>query len=570
MPIDERMVKWDDEPTAPGLPAINPKMVKWDDAKPQPSMLGGLQQGAGNLLAGAVRGAGSIGATLLAPYDMAVDAFAGKGVSLNGNRQRRSDMDAALQSLGAEPDSWMYKGGKLGGEIAGTLGVGGGLANAAARIPGMAAAAPNLLNAIRTSGMTAGTTPGAANMATRIGGGALTGGLSAGAVNPEDAGIGAVAGGAFPVVAKVAGEAGGLLGRAMGPADINPVKLQTARDSMNAGYVIPPSMVQPSFGNRLMETLSGKYETAQLAATKNQAVTEGLVRQGLGLPADAPLTFDAMRLYRSAQHSAGYEPLRNVGSIPAGAQFGQALDDITRQYTGKGTIPAVQKTEISALVNAHRSNGFDTGDAVDAIRILRENASDAFTKGDGALGKANKAIANAYEGAIDNALQTTGQADLLSAYREARQNIAKSATVEKAIREGSGTLDARILARELQKGKPLTGDIQTAAQFANVFDKAAQPPHLIGSPGVNNLKAGLATLSAGAGGAALGPAGIALGAVNYLVPPIARARMFSDSAQRGLLSQQGQGGGLLGSAIDQSLPSMFRINGLLASDLNGL
>lgn len=541
----------------------------WNDYAPvEKSTLESIKQGAGNLLAGAVRGAGSIGATVLAPYDMAKDALAGKGFSLESNRQRRADMDGGLKELGAEPDSWMYKGGKLGTEIAGTLGVGGGIANVAARVPGVAGATPNLLNAIRTSGMTAGATPGAANMATRIGGGAITGGVSAGMVNPEDTGIGALAGGAFPVATKLAGEAGGAIGRAFGPAPINPVKLQTARDAMNAGYVIPPSMVQPSFGNRMMETLSGKHETAQLAATKNQGVTEGLVRKGLGLPGDAPLTFDSMRAYRGAQHAAGYEPLRNVGSIPAGQPFNDALDAITKQYTGKGTIPAIEKIDISKLVNAHRSNGFDSGDAVDAIRILRENASEAFTKGDNAMGKASKAIANAYEGAIDDALKSSGQTDLLAAYREARQNIAKSATVEKAIREGSGTLDARILGRELQKGRPLSGDIKMAAQFGNVFDKAAQPPHLIGSPGVNNLKAGLAALTSGIGGAAMGPAGLALGATNYLIPPMARARMFSEGAQRGLLSQPGQGG-LLGGAIDKSLPSMYRINGLLASELSG-
>ena len=49
-----------------------------------------------NLVGGAVRGAGSIGATILAPYDMARDALDGKGLSLESNRQRRADMTAGL------------------------------------------------------------------------------------------------------------------------------------------------------------------------------------------------------------------------------------------------------------------------------------------------------------------------------------------------------------------------------------------------------------------------------------------------------------------------------------------
>ena len=58
---------------------------------------GGVLQGAGNLGAGLVRGAGSIGATLVAPWDMMSDAIAGKGLSLESNRQRRADMDSALE-----------------------------------------------------------------------------------------------------------------------------------------------------------------------------------------------------------------------------------------------------------------------------------------------------------------------------------------------------------------------------------------------------------------------------------------------------------------------------------------
>ena len=113
----------------------------------------GIKQDAGNALAGLVRGAGSIGATLLAPVDVIKDAVNGKGLSLASNRDRRQSMDDALQTMGAQPDSWMYKGGKLGGEILGTAGAGGAVANGLVRIPGVAQAAPTLLNAIRTAAL---------------------------------------------------------------------------------------------------------------------------------------------------------------------------------------------------------------------------------------------------------------------------------------------------------------------------------------------------------------------------------------------------------------------------------
>ena len=179
-----------------------------------------VRQGVGNLAAGAVRGAGSIGATLLAPKDILMDAIDGKGLSLESNRMRRDAMDQALQSMGAEPDSWMYKGGKLAGEIAGTAGAGGAVANGtrlglAMSRKAVPAALDPLLTAIASGGFKAGGATGLTGLATRAAGGAISGGVSAGLVNPEDAQTGAMYGAALPAAVKVAGEAGKLTGRAV-------------------------------------------------------------------------------------------------------------------------------------------------------------------------------------------------------------------------------------------------------------------------------------------------------------------------------------------------------------------
>lgn len=169
-----------------------------------PGIGSSIAQGIGNTLAGAVRGAGSIGATILAPYDMAKDAIAGKGLSLESNRQRRADMDSGLRMMGADPESMLYQGGKLAGEIAGTAGAGGVAANTARAIPAVASRAAPLLSAIESGGLVLGkpaaTSIGGkvADLATRAAGGATLGGISAGMTDPETAGTGAVIGAAVP------------------------------------------------------------------------------------------------------------------------------------------------------------------------------------------------------------------------------------------------------------------------------------------------------------------------------------------------------------------------------------
>jgi len=161
-----------------------------------------------NIAGGAIRGAGSIGATILTPLDAAARAV---GIQNDwiGRTDRREMLDAGMRELlGADPESLAYQAGKIGTEVAGTAGVGGAFAKAA-----QASGGPQVLvNALRTAGMSSGRTPGvqqavaqrAAAYGTRLGAGALTGAASAGLVNPEDAGTGAMIGGALPLAMSAA------------------------------------------------------------------------------------------------------------------------------------------------------------------------------------------------------------------------------------------------------------------------------------------------------------------------------------------------------------------------------
>lgn len=170
--------------------------------------MGGLEgavEGARDMGAGAVRGAGSIGATVLAPVDVVSDVLDGKGLTLESNRQRRAAMDEALADLtGANTDSTAYSVGKLATEIAGTLPVGGlvgkGLQAAGATKLGTAVAS----GGFRTGAPAATTLAGrAADIATRTAGGAISGAVTAGTADPEHAVDGALVGGLSPMAVKV-------------------------------------------------------------------------------------------------------------------------------------------------------------------------------------------------------------------------------------------------------------------------------------------------------------------------------------------------------------------------------
>lgn len=163
-------------------------------------------------IAGLVRGAGSIGATLLRPFDLAESAIAKHMGADMPAPDRRTGMDDALKTLGADPSSMQFQSAKLGAEVAGTSGIGGAAAAGLRAIPGAAKALPSLLSALETGGMSAGGAKGLYGAANRVAGGAVNGALTAGAIDPNETKTGMMIGGAFPVATQAAGKLGGAAG----------------------------------------------------------------------------------------------------------------------------------------------------------------------------------------------------------------------------------------------------------------------------------------------------------------------------------------------------------------------
>jgi hypothetical protein len=166
----------------------------------------------GDIAAGAVRGAGSVGATLMAPIDYLGEKLPGWLKPELAMTDRRKKMDEGMQAMGADPESTAYGVGKFGAEVAGTLGAGGTIANL---LRGAVPSATRLATAIETMGGTAG--PGGSagwTAANRVAGGGISGGAMSGLADPEHAGFGAGIGAAIPVAGALIGkgvEFGGFL-----------------------------------------------------------------------------------------------------------------------------------------------------------------------------------------------------------------------------------------------------------------------------------------------------------------------------------------------------------------------
>lgn len=370
-------------------------------------------------------------------------------------------------------------------------------------------------------------------------GGGLSDARDAGGI-AKDAAIGAAAGAAGKYVGDKLGAGALALRDKLTAASARKATEQAQRQgavavAREAGYVVPPTSANPSLMNRTLEGLAGKLTTAQKASVKNQDVTNGLIRRSLNIPDDVPLNSETIKLIRQ-QAGDSYKVIRGVGQINADAPFLQNLDDLVAKYQGAAKdFPELVNNDVEGLVNSVRQGAFDADSAVSAIQILRSRADKAYAGGDKELGKAAKGAADAIEALIERNLAKAGRADILRAFRDSRQTVAKTYTVEKALNPQTGNVNALKLAQQLQKGKPLSGEIRKAAEFGTAFPKAAQEIK-DSVPGVSPLD------FYGAGGIAAAtqnPMALALLGAR----PAARGAILSGPYQAAMLTPSaGQGG----------------------------
>lgn len=469
------------------------------------SLLSKVGTGIADTIAGAVRGAGGIGATLIRPFESAAE-----------NQQRRADIDRGMaQLLGADTNSIAYGAGKLGAEIAGTAGVGGLLGKGISAIPGASQAVPGFIRAIQTGGFSA------PNIGVRALGGAATGAASAAAVDPtlQSAGIGAGLGAALPAI-------GGVIGNML-RSNATPEMLDAIQKARSSGYVIPPTQAG---GNALLQTIegmAGKTVSSQKASQINQNVTNKLAARAIGLPENTPITPDALKSVR--------------------AEASKAYDDLA-------SLPVLPAQKANPLMGTPEIPGFNPKEALQELRQARNDASAWFksygrtadpTAQANALSAANKAAD--LEDTFAQYAQSLGRPEVVNAMQNARTLIAKTHQVENALNPETGTISAKILAKASASGKPLTDELADIASFAGRFPKAANLPETIGgTPTVSPLDV--------YGAGLLGPAGLALltGRLG------ARSAVTSDMLQNALM-KNGMNTGKVGNFLrylSRTSPSM--------------
>lgn len=486
----------------------------------------------GNLLAGAVRGIGSIGATAAAPLDIIKDLMAGKGLTLESNRQHRADMDSYLQAKGANPDSMAYQGGKLAAEVGATLPVGGFMANGVRLLPAAAKLEP-LAQSIASGGFRVGGMTGPMTLPVRAAGGAITGGASAGLVNPEDAGLGAMVGGAIPGTAAVVGKTTRAVGQALRGGEVKPAVVDLANKAKNFyGIDIPGDRVVNS---KPMNAVASSLEYLPLSGrTGTLSKMNDQLKTALSRTIGQD-TADVNMALRNARADLGskFESVLQNNKVKVDKQFVDELAQHAHQASndlesGQSAIIQKQIDEIMAKVQ----NGEIDGQAAYNIkktldRIGGHNTPQAYYAGE---------LKKSLMGALNRSMKPEDAAD----FAKVRRQYGTMLDLEKLAQNGAdGDISIARLANMKNIGNP---ELQDLADISAQFMRTRESPHgamqrtalgWLGAAGTGalNLPLAIGVLAGGRG---------------------ANAALNSKVVRGLLMSTPQQGGGLLSHGAERA------------------
>ncbi len=332
--------------------------------------------------------------------------------------------------------------------------------------------------------------------------------------------------GSLPAVAGAAAQRM----QAAGPAT-DATRRATLAAGREAGYVLPPSVVNPGFVTNTLESIGGKAAMGQEAAIRNQRITNQLAKEALGLPQNVDITETVLEGIR--RNAA--QPYETIGQMAARARTD--LDTLLQSTTAASQHQTAANRAVPAVADRIRSLTTIAGADIQALRDARFRANQGFRHYERSAdpdaltaARAAQAEADTLENAMEQAAVEAGTPEVVDQLRAARTRIAQTYDVERALNLGDANVSAPIIGRALDKDKPLTGPLATIGNFAEAFPAAVREGSKIPTPGVSALLPVGALLGAGGGYAAAGPAGALLGLAPFARGPV-RSAVLSEPYQ---------------------------------------
>jgi len=321
-------------------------------------------------------------------------------------------------------------------------------------------------------------------------------------------------------------------------------QIEAVQDAQRLGIAIPPEAAKPGVATRVLSATAGESGPMRLTQANQQNVRAVALKE-LGLDKDTQLNsatpFDEAR----SKVAGPYNRVRALPTMTADSAALSALDVLIKDSNVVGAEASAKA--IIGIVKSTKKNvtkGINGRDLLQNIELRRSRARKVFNNDSADLtaldiAKAEMGVANVLESMIESNISNP---KLLSDFRSARRQMAKSYAYENATNFNTGLVDVTKLAKQTATDSALTGDIAAIGRIADNF------PEAFGKSAISDKdlalkrfgRRGLLGLAGGAagyeiGGSLGGAIGMGLGAgLGELAQYSAARRIASPEYQKGL------------------------------------
>jgi hypothetical protein len=265
-------------------------------------------------------------------------------------------------------------------------------------------------------------------------------------------------------------------------SELNAPRIDAAKDALELGLALDPSISAPSATTRLKTAAVGSVGLQGNLSKINLPRVAKVARDDLGLPETIKLDAKAFETARSRPEISGaYDKVRAIPRVVADDAVLGELDAL-RVPAGIGdTGQAAAVNGFLDIVKQQMQAGADGKVALDSIRQLRRDAQAIYNRQSAGVNPPSPAeiakadvtmgVANAIEKAIENSITDP---KLVTDFRNARTALARTYDYERATNLATGVVDPQALARLAAEGKPLSGKLQKLANVAANFPEVTQ------------------------------------------------------------------------------------------------
>jgi hypothetical protein len=304
-------------------------------------------------------------------------------------------------------------------------------------------------------------------------------------------------------------------------------QIDAAKDAARLGILLDPAISNPTLVNKAKELGVDPVELHNSFSQQNKTKWVSVAKKEMGLPESVSLTSSKPFEQARAQAAKPYENIRNIQTLAPNPEVIAKIDSLydTGLIGGKTSENAIKALTQDAIEKI--SSGMTGQKVLDSLSDLRKKATKTYNSNAATpemidVADVRMGIANALEDLIEANVRRPEE---LTAFRKARQDMARAYTYEAATDISTGLVDPQKLKRMLDKGIPLSGDAEAMARIAGIY------PEITSLTPVK--REGLQRFSRAG---ALGTLGAAVGAMVPGVGPIGGGAL-------------GAGAGILGSKL---------------------